>query len=310
MSRLASHSHRRRLSFAIQHVHLGVQQRPADRQLPQLCTRPSFLQGVVRHIVRTLRWPIRIHHCYRRIQALPPLAQPHRARLLRSATTHLSPASLSQLSLSSPTIASSIEGTVSHTVTPVWSSTRNNPSGSCTSCWPTICTLPPTTRAAKNCHTEMSKHCEAVWAITSRSLSCKSLIFANRWLTIPRCSTITPLGVRVVGRVSSARPNAESRPRSRLDCSPPAWTTTGLPGPFPPPASRRDRETVLATSFRQQRHGRAVVEHVAQSLDRISRVERHIRSACLQHSQQTYYHLQAALQTDWPLADRPHSQLT
>src|SRR6185295_5358942 len=80
---LSSHPYRRRLSAFIQHVHLRVRQRPPQRQLSQPFTFPPCTQLVVRHIVGTLRRPIRIHHPDPRIQTPPPPAQSHRARFSR-----------------------------------------------------------------------------------------------------------------------------------------------------------------------------------------------------------------------------------
>ena len=40
----------------------------------------------------------------------------------------------------------------------------------------------------------MSKHCEAVWATTSAAPRSRSRTLAHRWMTIPSCVTIAPLG--------------------------------------------------------------------------------------------------------------------
>ncbi len=48
----------------------------------------------------------------------------------------------------------------------------------------------------------------------------------------------------------------------------------------------------------QHRHRRAVFQHVAQSLRRIPRIQRHIGTTRLQNTQQAHHHFQAALRTD------------
>ena len=50
--------------------------------------------------------------------------------------------------------------------------------------------------------------------------------------------------------------------------------------------------------LRQQDHGRAVGEHVAQPVLGIRRVQRHVRPARLEHRQQPHHHLQAALHAE------------
>ncbi|MNC78109.1 hypothetical protein D3C75_1302450 [compost metagenome] len=54
--------------------------------------------------------------------------------------------------------------------------------------------MAPNSGAARNCHTEMSKLCEAVWAITSCSPSARYGTLLSWLLSMPRCSTITPFG--------------------------------------------------------------------------------------------------------------------
>ncbi|CAM5252785.1 hypothetical protein STENM327S_07583 [Streptomyces tendae] len=63
----------------------------------------------------------------------------------------------------------------------------------------TIRTLPPTMSGAANCHSEMSKHWDAVWVTTWRvpAASPTSSIFMWRWLSIPACSHSAPLGAPV-----------------------------------------------------------------------------------------------------------------
>ncbi|MCY1176252.1 hypothetical protein D9M73_165170 [compost metagenome] len=58
----------------------------------------------------------------------------------------------------------------------------------------TMSTRAPNNGAARNCHTEMSKLCDAVCAITSASLRFRYGTLLNWLLSMPRCSTITPLG--------------------------------------------------------------------------------------------------------------------
>ena len=58
----------------------------------------------------------------------------------------------------------------------------------------TISTRPPNSGAARNCQTEMSKLCEAVWATVSRSSRPRYGTLDSWLLSIPACSTITPLG--------------------------------------------------------------------------------------------------------------------
>ncbi len=58
----------------------------------------------------------------------------------------------------------------------------------------TIATRAPNNGAARNCQTEMSKLCEAVWAITSFSSSSRYGTLLNWLLSMPACSTITPFG--------------------------------------------------------------------------------------------------------------------
>jgi hypothetical protein len=61
---------------------------------------------------------------------------------------------------------------------------------------------PPTSGAAKNCQTEISQHCEAFCATTLAGPSGRSAILASRWLSIPACSIITPLGTPVEPEVN------------------------------------------------------------------------------------------------------------
>jgi len=53
---------------------------------------------------------------------------------------------------------------------------------------------PPTRSAETSCHSEMSKHCGAVWATTSPSPILRTSILAKRWFSSPACSHIAPLG--------------------------------------------------------------------------------------------------------------------
>ena len=58
-----------------------------------------------------------------------------------------------------------------------------------------ISTRPPTSRADSSCHTEMSKHCEAVCATASvRPRPRAATTLAHRWLSMPPWLTITPFG--------------------------------------------------------------------------------------------------------------------
>src|ERR1051326_5641964 len=59
---------------------------------------------------------------------------------------------------------------------------------------------------------------------------------------------------------------------------------------------------------RQQRHRRAVFQHVAQPFGRIRRVQRHVCASRLQHPQQPHHHLHAALYTNRHTLVRPHSK--
>ncbi|CAM5253902.1 hypothetical protein SBADM41S_02459 [Streptomyces badius] len=54
--------------------------------------------------------------------------------------------------------------------------------------------LPPTSSGDATCHREMSKHWEAVCVTTSPGSSSMSSSFMKRWLSIPACSHMAPLG--------------------------------------------------------------------------------------------------------------------
>ena len=66
----------------------------------------------------------------------------------------------------------------------------------------TMSTCAPNNGAARNCHTEISKLCDAVWAITSVALRCRYGCLLSWLLSIPACSTITPFGVPVEPEVN------------------------------------------------------------------------------------------------------------
>ncbi len=88
---------------------------------------------------------------------------------------------------------------------------------------------------------------------------------------------------------------------------------------FPAPAvglqvhDHRRSSTVLdqvaAGGIRQHRHRATIGTHVSQPLRRIGRIQRHIRTACLQHRQQRHHHLDAALHADRHPVVRAHAQL-
>src|SRR5215216_3568653 len=106
------------------------------------------------------------------------------------------PSRLSFLS-SSSTIARSIVGTTSTTVTLSSSTSLISLPGSWLAPSPIICVRAPTSSPATICHTDMSKLCDAVCPITSSLLSLSSSTFASRWLIIPPCSIIAPFGTPV-----------------------------------------------------------------------------------------------------------------
>ena len=58
---------------------------------------------------------------------------------------------------------------------------------------------------------------------------------------------------------------------------------------------RRGGQAVLHLRLGQQQRRRAVVQHVSQAVERIQRVQRHIRPAGLEDAEQPYDHLQRAL---------------
>src|SRR5258708_11419653 len=67
------------------------------------------------------------------------------------------------------------------------------------------------------------------------------------------------------------------------------------------------RYQVPATIAQRQQHSRlGIFQHVLQALLRIPRIQRHIRSPRLQHSQQRHHHLQTPLQADRHTALRLH----
>ncbi|MNP71549.1 hypothetical protein D3C76_1679490 [compost metagenome] len=86
------------------------------------------------------------------------------------------------------------DGTLSSTVMPWLCTWASKPCGSWAMAFGTMSTRAPNNGAARNCHTEISKLCEAVWAITSAALSSRYGTLLNWLLSMPRCSTITPLG--------------------------------------------------------------------------------------------------------------------
>ncbi len=60
-----------------------------------------------------------------------------------------------------------------------------------------ITVLPPTVSGAIACHSEMSKHWDAVCATTVPDSSSKVSTFASRWLSMPACSQAAPFGAPV-----------------------------------------------------------------------------------------------------------------
>ena len=91
----------------------------------------------------------------------------------------------------------STEGTISTTLIASRSTSASSCGASAATSSDTIRTRPPTSSGARNCHTEMSKHCEAFWATVSASVRPRSRILACRWFSIPTCSTIAPFGTPV-----------------------------------------------------------------------------------------------------------------
>ncbi|MNH28734.1 hypothetical protein D3C79_889220 [compost metagenome] len=55
-------------------------------------------------------------------------------------------------------------------------------------------TWAPHSSAVRNCQTEMSNDCEAVWAMMSVRSRLRYGTLLNWLLSMPACSTITPLG--------------------------------------------------------------------------------------------------------------------
>ena len=81
-----------------------------------------------------------------------------------------------------------------HTLTrPAMIVSTNRSTSRITSC-STSSVRPPTSSADTSCHSEMSKHWGAIWATTAPSPTRRSWILAWRWLSIPACSHIAPLG--------------------------------------------------------------------------------------------------------------------
>ncbi len=66
---------------------------------------------------------------------------------------------------------------------------------------------------------------------------------------------------------------------------------------------RRDRQRRASHLIREQQHRGAVAQQVLQALRGIAWVQRHVRTARLQHRQQTDHHLRAALHA------QPHSRI-
>src|SRR6202035_1753926 len=60
---------------------------------------------------------------------------------------------------------------------------------------------------------------------------------------------------------------------------------------------------------RDNAHRGGIFQHVPQTLRWIPRIERNIRSACLQHSEQGHHHLYGSLQTDTDQALRTDSEI-
>ncbi len=71
---------------------------------------------------------------------------------------------------------------------------------------------------------------------------------------------------------------------------------------------RQRAQQVPGRTLHQHRHRRAVLQHVAQPLRRIPRVQRHVRTARLQNTQQAHHHFQAALYADRHPVIRPDAQ--
>ena len=89
------------------------------------------------------------------------------------------------------------EGTTSRIVTRSLATSCSNCTGSRAASSLKMTTLPPTNSADKNCHTEISKHCDAFCATLSAFVSFRSHTLAYKWFNMPFCSTIAPFGVPV-----------------------------------------------------------------------------------------------------------------
>ncbi|KYF69692.1 hypothetical protein BE11_47760 [Sorangium cellulosum] len=98
---------------------------------------------------------------------------------------------------SSSSAPRSSDGTTSRTVMPRSPTASSSRTGSVAISSGTSRHAPPASRPERSCHTEMSKLIGAVCATTSDGPSPRERTFANRWLSIPRCSTIAPLGAPV-----------------------------------------------------------------------------------------------------------------
>ena len=166
-------------SFSIQHVHLGVPQRPSQLQPPH--SHPSILppersptssEHSVGPYAFIIPYPDRDSSTFGTIPSFTPL---------RSPPPISSSANLSQLSLSSPTIASNIDGTVPHTVAPGVHKPNNPPGMHLLLAHIGPCLSPPVPQKTATPRCRSTARPSA--ATTSRSPSCKSLIFANRWFT-------------------------------------------------------------------------------------------------------------------------------
>lgn len=113
-----------------------------------------------------------------------------------------SPVGNSQRKLANGAVASAnkpwiSDGTLSSTVMPVSLTWRSKAAGSWAMASGTISTRAPHKAAARNCHTEISKLCEAVWAITLCSSKARYGTLLSWLLSMPACCTATPLGTPV-----------------------------------------------------------------------------------------------------------------
>jgi hypothetical protein len=94
-------------------------------------------------------------------------------------------------------MASISDGTLSSTVMPVCSTCASSACESCAMASGTISTRAPHNRPVRNCQTEMSKHCDAVCAITSLAPRPSHGTLLSWLLSMPACSTMAPLGTPV-----------------------------------------------------------------------------------------------------------------